>query len=130
MALFHITTRSAWTAALAAGAYRSPTLDTEGFIHLSRDEQLLATANRFFRGQAGLVVLVVREDRLSARLANESADGELFPHLYGELNLDAVTDVFDLPLEADGTIRVPHGSVNVPAKTSASPASRGPTRTR
>ena len=52
-------------------------------------------------------MLVVREDRLRARLANESADGELFPHLYGELNLDAVTDVFELPLEADGTIGLP-----------------------
>jgi uncharacterized protein (DUF952 family) len=107
VALFHITTRSAWAAAVAAGSYHPPSLDTEGFIHLSGDQQLLRTANRFFRGQTDLVVLVVREDRLRARLAYEPADGELFPHLHGELNLDAVSDVLDLPLGQDGAIGLP-----------------------
>lgn len=55
--LFHITTRVAWAHALAAGSYRAPSLDREGFIHFSTDKQWLATANRFFRGQAGLVLL-------------------------------------------------------------------------
>ena len=107
MALFHITTRVAWTQALAAKSYRPPSLDTEGFIHFSGDKQWLATANRFFRGQPGLVLLSVREDRLQARLVHEPADGELFPHLYGELNLDAVVDVYDLPMAPDGTITLP-----------------------
>jgi uncharacterized protein (DUF952 family) len=107
MALFHVTTRSAWTAALASGSYHPPSLDTEGFIHFSGDKQWLTSANRFFRGQAGLVLLVVRADRLCARLVYESADGEQFPHLYGELNVDAVTDVFELPLAPDGSIRLP-----------------------
>ena len=107
MGLFHITTRVAWTEAVAAGTYRAPSLDREGFIHFSGDAQWLRTANRFFRGQTGLVLLSIREDRLQAGLLHESADGELFPHLYGELNLDAVVDVFDLPLGSDGTIGLP-----------------------
>ena len=105
--LFHITTRVAWAHALATGSYRAPSLASEGFIHFSTDRQWLATANRFFRGQAGLVLLSVREDRLRSRVVREPADGELFPHLYGELNLDAVTGVFELPLAADGTIELP-----------------------
>jgi uncharacterized protein (DUF952 family) len=109
MGLFHITTRVAWSQALATGSYRPPSLDHEGFIHFSGDQQWLTTANRFFRGQAGLVLLSVREDRLRARLVLEAADGELFPHLYGELNLDAVVDVFDLPLATDGSVGVPPG---------------------
>lgn len=107
MALFHITTRAAWAHALATGSYRPPSLASEGFIHCSTAEQCLTTANRFFRGQAGLVLLSVREDRLQARVAYEPADGELFPHVYGELNLDAVDEVFELPLAADGTIQMP-----------------------
>ena len=109
MGLFHITTRAAWAAAVRAGTYRPSSLEVEGFIHFSGDRQWLATANRFFRGQVGLVLLSVRQNWLRARLEFEPADGEVFPHLYGELNLDAVVDVFDLPVAEDGAIGIPEG---------------------
>lgn len=105
--LFHITTRAAWNAALAAGSYRAPSLETEGFIHFSSDRQWLQTANRLFRGRRGLVLLSVCESRLRAPIQREPADGDLFPHLYGELNLDAVVDVFKLPVADDGRIGIP-----------------------
>jgi uncharacterized protein (DUF952 family) len=107
MALFHITTRAAWNEARTAGVYRPPSLASEGFIHFSREDQWLRTADRFFRGQRDLVLVSVRADRVRARLVEEPADGELFPHLYGELNLDAVVDVYDLPVAPDGTIGIP-----------------------
>jgi uncharacterized protein (DUF952 family) len=107
--LFHITTADAWERAKAAGAYRAPSLDTERFIHLSTDAQWLRTAQRFFRGQHGLVLLSIRADRLKAEVRFEAADGEHFPHLYGPLNLDAVIEVFALPVGEDGAIGVPGG---------------------
>lgn len=108
MGLFHITTRAAWTEATELGSYRPASLASEGFVHLSTDEQWLRSANRFFRGQAGLVLLAVRQDRLTARLVFEKADDELFPHLYGALNLDAVLEVHELPTNDDGSIGVPN----------------------
>jgi uncharacterized protein (DUF952 family) len=39
----------------------------------------------------------------------ESDAGELFPHLYGELNVDAVVRVVELPCEADGSFRMVEG---------------------
>ena len=48
--ILHITTRSAWTAAEAAGAYEAPSLATEGFIHLSEPHQVLRVADARFRG--------------------------------------------------------------------------------
>lgn len=107
MALFHITTREAWQHAVAAGEYRAESLATVGFIHLSRDRQWLAVANRFYRGQAGLVLLVIRADRLRHEVRDEPADGDTFPHLYGPLNVDAVVEAHELPVADDGTIAVP-----------------------
>ena len=37
-----------------------------------------------------------RSSRVTAPLKYEAADGDRFPHLYGELNLDAVIDVTPL----------------------------------
>lgn len=106
-ALFHITTAEAWARAKSQGEYRAATLDTEGFIHLSGEHQWLRTAERFFRGQRGLVLLAIRADRLRAQVRFETADGEQFPHLYGPLNLDAVVEAFPLPVGADGAIGLP-----------------------
>ena len=92
---------------MATGEYRAPSLATDGFIHLSGDRQWLATANRLFRGRTGLVLLVIVRERLQHEVRDESADGDVFPHLYGPLNVDAVADVFDLPVEGDGSIGIP-----------------------
>lgn len=91
--LFHITTRDEWERAQPTGEYRSPSLATEGFIHLSREHQWEGAARRFFRGQTGLVLLSIAEDRLRSEVREEEADGDVFPHLYGPLNVDAVVEV-------------------------------------
>ena len=105
--LFHITTHEMWAAALRAGVFHPPSLDTEHFIHLSDERQWLATANRFFRDRTDLVLLSIREDRLASPLRWEPADGDSFPHLYGPLELAAVVDAVALPVAADGAIGRP-----------------------
>jgi uncharacterized protein (DUF952 family) len=108
--LYHMTGRDGWAAAQAAGAYRGDTLDSEGFIHCSLAGQVERTAARFYRGRQGLVLLAIEAERLSAELRYEEGEpGELFPHIYGPLNLDAVVAVYDFPPEADGTFRLPDG---------------------
>lgn len=104
MTLFHITTAVAWAEAQRAGVYRVSSLDTEGFVHLSEAHQWPRSANRFFRGQSGLVLLVIDEARLSHAVRREPAHGELFPHLYGPLELDAVIEVRPLVVREDGSI--------------------------
>jgi uncharacterized protein (DUF952 family) len=105
--LFHITTHSAWKLALDAGHYVPAAFATDGFIHLSDERQWFRTARRFYHGQRDLVLLVIDEKRLEAEVRREPADGELFPHLYGRLNLDAVVSVYDLPLDAKGDVLAP-----------------------
>jgi len=106
--ILHITTRSAWTAAEAAGAYEAPSLATEGFIHLSEPHQVLRVADARFRGTTEeLVLLRVDPERLVAELkveVGEAETGETFPHLYGPLNLDAVVDVVPFVEGPDGFV--------------------------
>jgi uncharacterized protein (DUF952 family) len=114
--IYHITTNFAWQAAQAAGEYRAPSLESQGFIHCSKWEQVKGVADTVFRGQTGLVLLCIDPARLTAELREEAPDpivpaehqpGERFPHLYGALNLDAVTRVIDFPPQGDGTFMLP-----------------------
>ena len=89
------------------GVYRAPSLDTEGFIHLSLERQWLATAARFYRGTPGLVLLVIRADRLTAPVRFEPAHADEFPHLYGELPVSAVACALSLSLSEDGDVLAP-----------------------
>jgi uncharacterized protein (DUF952 family) len=107
--ILHITTRADWEAARALGDYRLDTLNTEGFIHCSTPEQVLGTADLFYRGQSGLVLLVIDPARLSAKLVYEDSHGtgNLFPHIYGPLNLDAVVRVVPFSPLPDGSFVLP-----------------------
>ena len=93
--LFHITTRDAWQHAVATGEYRPPSLDREGFIHLSTEEQWPRTRTRFFAGMTDLVLLVIDPERVEA-IRWEPADGDSFPHLYQALAIGAVVEVREL----------------------------------
>ena|SRR5208283_1785531 len=117
----HIVKRVEWEDGVARGRYAPASLRTQGFIHCSTLAQVVDTANRFYRGEKGLVGLCIDERRLAAELKyeaparadresglkREAAAGEMFPHLYGELNIDAVVRVVELPCEADGSFRLP-----------------------
>lgn len=115
--IYHITSASAWKNAQTQGVYEAPSLAAQGFIHLSESvEQTLRVANAIYTGQTGLVVLRVDPARLRAELRREPPDtsiparhyqGELFPHLYGPLNLDAVVGVIAFPPGPDGAFTWP-----------------------
>ncbi len=51
--IYHITARTDWDAARQSGEYCADSLDDEGFIHASTQEQVLRTANRFIMGRTG-----------------------------------------------------------------------------
>lgn len=114
--IHHITHRETWEAARAAGSYRADTLATEGFIHCSTAEQVLAVANAMFHGQAGLVLLCIDEGRVQAEIRYEDcyATGQQFPHIYGPLNLDAVSCVVEFPPTADGAFVLPPEMTKLP----------------
>ncbi len=102
--IFHMCRREEWEAAQAAGTYDGSSQDrADGFIHFSTATQVVESAAKHRAGQDGLVLLAVDPARLGDALKWEpSRGGQLFPHLYGALPLDAVIRADDLSLGQDG----------------------------
>ncbi|MBY6243623.1 DUF952 domain-containing protein [Methylosinus sp. Sm6] len=102
--IYKIVPESLWREAQAAGVFAGAGVDiADGFIHFSTRAQVEETAARHFTGARDLLLVAVEAERLGAALRFEpSRGGDLFPHLYGALPLDAVARVDPLPLRADG----------------------------
>lgn len=109
--IYHMCKRAEWDAARAAGRYEGSSQDAaDGFIHFSTAEQIVESAAKHRAGQADLVLIEVAAGQLGPALRwEQSRGGQLFPHLYGKLPLDAVRRVTELPLGADGRHRFPWG---------------------
>ena len=108
--ILHITSKSAWEAAQREGFYTAPSLESEGFIHCSTSAQVVATAERFYTGQRGLVLLVIDPKRVQAEVRYEAGTDkpdELFPHVYGTINLEAVTRILDFDPDPAGRWSLP-----------------------
>ena len=107
--IYKICPASAWREAERQGVYRGSADDLrDGYIHFSTAAQVGETARKHFSGQTGLLLVAVDADALGGVLRWEpSRNNELFPHLYGELDLGAVREVKDLRARADGSHDVP-----------------------
>jgi uncharacterized protein (DUF952 family) len=107
--IYKICSASAWREAERQGVYRGSADDLrDGFIHFSTASQVSETARKHFAGQTGLFLIDVDADALGDALRWEcSRNDELFPHLYGELDLGAVIAVRDLRARSDGYHEIP-----------------------
>ena len=93
-----------WLEAERIGEFQGSEADRrDGFIHFSTAEQVSETAAKHFAGQSDLVLVSIDTSKLGNRLKWEpSRGGVLFPHLYGSLDLIAVTRTEPMPLRPDG----------------------------
>ncbi len=107
--IYKICPQTLWREAEEKGRFFGAPVDlADGFIHFSTAAQARETAQKHFAGQTGLLLIGVDGDKLGSALKYEvSRGGALFPHLYGPLELDAVTSVRPLPLGADGMHEFP-----------------------
>lgn len=102
--IYKIVPASLWQEARAAGVFDGAPVDhADGFIHFSTAAQVGETAARHFAGQTDLLLVAVDAEALGDRLVYEpSRGGDLFPHLYAPLPLEAVLWEKPLPLGTDG----------------------------
>ncbi len=96
--IYHVTAKDSWEQALQNGFYEAPSLATEGFIHNSSKEQVAGVLDRYYKNKKGLVLLHIDEAKLESELKYELAPSvnEMFPHIFGPINLDAVVTAEDL----------------------------------
>ncbi len=74
----------------------------DGFIHFSTSAQLRETLSRHFSGETGLLLVEVDAAQLAKELRWETSRmGDLFPHLYAELDIRRVRRVRTIPDDRD-----------------------------
>ena len=100
--VFHITSRSEYEKAKQSDSYRHPSLEKEGFIHCSQHYQVCEVADFIFKNQKDLILLAIDEGKCRHEIKYEGPSWNTFPHIYGELNLDAVIATFDFSETANG----------------------------
>lgn len=104
---FKIISAEDWATFQAIGAYAGSAVDlADGYIHMSTAAQVAVTARKHYAGRDGLMLLTVDLDALGEALKWEpSRGGDLFPHLYADLPLSAVTASQAFAVSMDGTFR-------------------------
>ena len=99
MLIYHIVLPEAWSA-FDSDLYRHASLGTEGFIHCSFAGQLDAVIARYYSGAERVIVLEIDTDKLMSRTVNEpSTNSEIYPHIYGPVNRDAIVSAKERKLQ-------------------------------
>ncbi len=103
--IYKICSKEEWDIACANQRFEGAAIDLlDGYIHFSTAAQVKQTARLYFKGREGLVLVAVKAKCLGDDLKWQAArGGELFPHLFATLDVEAATSVADLPVAEDGT---------------------------
>lgn len=95
MLIYHITTKEHWEEAEKKGEYKHASLQKDGFIHASDRDELITTAELYFKDLPNLVLLAINPEMVTSPIKYELSPerNSLFPHIFGPLNVDAVVKV-------------------------------------
>lgn len=94
MLIYHIVLPEVWEEFKDKAFYAAESLETEGFIHCSFAEQLDAVLDRYYNNAGDVLILSVEAEKLTSSLISEpSTNNEIYPHIYGKINRDAIVGV-------------------------------------
>lgn len=116
--LYHLIQKDLWEQAKQSGKpYLPPTYEADGFIHLTKEANLLlGVANHFYRQvPEDFLVLAIDSKQLTSKVvfedaapvgnteAMQSKEVQQFPHLYGTIDFPAVTSELAVKRSEDGS---------------------------
>jgi uncharacterized protein (DUF952 family) len=94
MIIYHIVLPETWATFNVQNFYEAESLKTEGFIHCSFDNQIDGVINRYYKGVEKVLILTIDSEKLTSKLVNEpSTANEIYPHIYGNINKDAIVKI-------------------------------------
>ena len=102
--IYHLTPVEEWEDAQDKGTYEPSSFQKNGFVHCCTKEQLELVREKHFQGQENLVRLAIDTSLLHADLKYDFVEEmkQEFPHVYGSINLTAVTEIVFLePITSD-----------------------------
>jgi uncharacterized protein (DUF952 family) len=107
--IYHIANRKDWVKAEKKGEYVADSLENQGFIHMSTEQQVISVANSYYKESVDMVLLYINSEKIKEHIIWEDKDeiGEDFPHLYASLPLDAVIRVEDFYKDDSGNYMMP-----------------------
>lgn len=105
--IYHLVAESEFRAQVQGNEYLPTRFEQDGFIHCTGEpDTLIAVANDYFSSvEEPILVLTIETARLTEEVRFEPPapiegsgtphleGAQLFPHIYGPLNLDAVTEI-------------------------------------
>lgn len=105
MFIYHIVLPEVWERFKTRPSYQPESLTSEGFIHCSYSNQVSTVLKRYYGGVEKVLILKIDADKVLAKLVKEpSTNDEIYPHIYGRLNHNAVVDIEERTLNrADAT---------------------------
>lgn len=94
MIIYHIVLPEIWEKFNDSNSYEAESLSTEGFIHCSFAEQIAPVLGRYYADAKRVLILQIDSEKLSSELICEpSTNNEIYPHIYGRINKDAVVEI-------------------------------------
>lgn len=100
MIIYHIVLPEAWEQFRDKEFYTAESLETEGFIHCSFENQIEGVLERYYSGVETVLILKIDAEKLTSKLVNEpSTDDEIYPHIYGAINRNAISRIVVRNLE-------------------------------
>ena len=106
--IFKIIDADEWKKVKQSGTYSGSSKDiADGYIHFSGEDQVKGTLEKYYSNQKNLVLLKVETLKLDHLIWEQASDGNMFPHLYSDLDLSNVVDEFEINLTEDGVHKLP-----------------------
>ncbi len=95
MMILHTANKAEFETEIQTGRYGSKSLEKCGFIHCSDLDTYYLVAPNFKDDDAEKVILLIDTDKLNSEVKWEDGGGLDFPHVYGLLNREAITGVYE-----------------------------------
>ncbi len=94
MFIYHIVLPAVWEKFKDEKFYEAESLQSEGFIHCSFAEQVAPVLERYYTGAEKVLLFKIEPEKLTSKLVNEpSTGGEIYPHIYGKINREAIVEI-------------------------------------